>query len=261
MGKTTFGFGVVALAFGVGCGGAPAAKSAAGVTWSYEGEQGPANWGTLDPAFAACGRAGRGSRPSICRRTSRGRPRGRRPARPTRRCRSPSPTTRHFVLINDPAPSSFVFEGTTYALAQFHFHTPNEHTIDGRKYDAPRSHPSCTKSPGRQDAGDRGPLPARQRRTSCSARCGTRPPFRLARNPTTPPAPPSTSTSSSPRSPRYMRYDGSLTGPSVRRRDHVARRGARPGLPHDDLRRPDQAAALNSAWPERPGPSNLPWRA
>jgi carbonic anhydrase len=40
------------------------------------------------------------------------------------------------VQVDDSAPSSLVLDGVTYSLAQFHFHTPAEHTLDGRTFDA-----------------------------------------------------------------------------------------------------------------------------
>jgi carbonic anhydrase len=42
----------------------------------------------------------------------------------------------HTIRVDDEAPSSFVFEGTEYRLDGFHFHSPSDHTIDGRGFDA-----------------------------------------------------------------------------------------------------------------------------
>jgi carbonic anhydrase len=44
--------------------------------------------------------------------------------------------TGHTVQVEDTAPSSFTVGGTSYSLAQFHFHSPAEHTIAGHAYDA-----------------------------------------------------------------------------------------------------------------------------
>ncbi len=41
----------------------------------------------------------------------------------------------HTVQVNYDPGSSINIDGTDYGLVQFHFHTPSEHTIDGRSYD------------------------------------------------------------------------------------------------------------------------------
>jgi carbonic anhydrase len=43
--------------------------------------------------------------------------------------------TGHSIQVDDTAPSSFVVDGVTYRLAQFHFHSPAEHTVGGRAFD------------------------------------------------------------------------------------------------------------------------------
>jgi carbonic anhydrase len=129
---------VVALApfLLLGCGGSRApASPAAGVQWSYEGAEGPPRWSELDPAFAKCG-AGKAQSPIDL------------PRRPTQSAEKAPATPKwdpvpvrvtndgHFLKVDDTAPSSFTFEGTTYALKSFHFHVPAEHTIEGRNFDA-----------------------------------------------------------------------------------------------------------------------------
>jgi carbonic anhydrase len=42
----------------------------------------------------------------------------------------------HSIQVDDTAASSFVVDGITYKLTQFHFHSPSEHTVGGRAYDA-----------------------------------------------------------------------------------------------------------------------------
>jgi carbonic anhydrase len=42
----------------------------------------------------------------------------------------------HTIQIEDAAPSSLKIDGVEYALAQFHFHFPSEHTLAGKSYDA-----------------------------------------------------------------------------------------------------------------------------
>ena len=99
--------------------------------WTYEGEDGPENWGELGEAYAACG---------------------------TGQQQSPIDITTvnvdhlpdiefsytdsalnilnngHTIQANYDAGSSIVSDGETYNLAQFHFHAPSEHTIDGESY-------------------------------------------------------------------------------------------------------------------------------
>lgn len=128
---------VAILALGlVGCGGSgPGAASPSAVVWSYEGEGAPARWAELDPAFATCAKGTRQSPVDFPGHLTRGSSKA-----PPLPHWDPVPVrvtnNGHFVMIEDTAPSSFVFEGTTYALKQFHFHVPSEHTIDGRAYDA-----------------------------------------------------------------------------------------------------------------------------
>jgi carbonic anhydrase len=121
----------------LGCGGSAGAPAApqGPPRWTYEGTEGPTRWPELDPAFASCG-TGKAQSPIDL------------PARPAQSAtKAPAPpkwdpvpvrviNDGHFLKIEDPAPSAFVFEGTTYALKSFHFHVPAEHTIDGRSFDA-----------------------------------------------------------------------------------------------------------------------------
>jgi len=43
--------------------------------------------------------------------------------------------TGHSIQVDDGATSSLVVDGTEYKLAQFHFHSPAEHTVGGRSFD------------------------------------------------------------------------------------------------------------------------------
>src|ERR1700722_19678064 len=98
--------------------------------WSYSGDEGPTHWGDLDPSFAACKTGGAQSPMDLPLAPARHQPA---PARPRW---DPVPlhlkNNGHAIQVDDTAPSSFVVDGTAYHLAQFHFHTPSEHTFGGR---------------------------------------------------------------------------------------------------------------------------------
>jgi carbonic anhydrase len=112
---------------------APAAPSSAAPHWSYDGDVGPSHWGALDPSFATCS-SGTTQSPVDLPATPQGG--GKAPATPTW---SAVPlrvvNNGHTIQVDDAAPSSFVVDGTTYALKNFHFHSPSEHTVNGRSYD------------------------------------------------------------------------------------------------------------------------------
>ena len=98
--------------------------------WSYEGKDGPEKWGTLAPSFAACATGTRQSPvdiPSMSRLS----------ADTLRFFYSAAPVdlinNGHTVQANVADGDSLEISGHRYALKQVHFHTPAEHTIDGRR--------------------------------------------------------------------------------------------------------------------------------
>jgi carbonic anhydrase len=109
----------------------PAAPGAS-VHFSYAGEAGPDHWGDLSPAFAAC-KSGRSQSPVNITGTAK----------------TDLPVLKfdykdmplkvlnngHTIQVNAEAGSSLTIGDETYQLAQFHFHTPSEHTINGKSYD------------------------------------------------------------------------------------------------------------------------------
>lgn len=99
--------------------------------WTYEGEEGPANWGELDPAYAACADGSAQTPIDIV---------------------DPTPTdladpvfayaagevgildNGHTVQAVAAAGNTVTVDGTAFPLAQMHFHTPSEHTIGGETF-------------------------------------------------------------------------------------------------------------------------------
>ena len=104
------------------------ARAAEGPHWSFEGADGPAHWGDLDPSFKACAVGSQQSpidlknaikadfghvdldwKPQAYAVVNNG----------------------HTIQANA-KPGSFArVGGETYAMTQFHFHAPSEHAIDG----------------------------------------------------------------------------------------------------------------------------------
>lgn len=122
-----------ACALMLGCQGKTGDKPASGATakshWSYEGSTGPANWGSLDPAYALCSTGKKQSPINL---------NGAKPedlpnlsfhynAVPV-----DIVNNGHAIQVNYAAGSYMEVEGERYNLLQFHFHSPSEHLLNGR---------------------------------------------------------------------------------------------------------------------------------
>jgi carbonic anhydrase len=100
--------------------------------WTYEAPTGPAQWGDLDPAYAAC-KAGTHQSPINLT--------GALPAElaPIKFDYKLTPlkivNTGFTMQVNYEPGSSITVNGAVYDLVQFHFHHPTETAIDGQKYD------------------------------------------------------------------------------------------------------------------------------
>jgi carbonic anhydrase len=100
--------------------------------WSYEAPTGPAQWGDLNPAYAAC-KAGTSQSPLDIKESA--------PAElaPIKFDYKLSPlrivNTGYTVQVNYEPGSSITVNGSVYDLVQFHFHHPSETAIDGQKAD------------------------------------------------------------------------------------------------------------------------------
>jgi carbonic anhydrase len=100
--------------------------------WTYEGEGGPANWGSLDDAFKLCA-SGTAQSPIdiVGAESSEALPEL---ALDYKASKVNVVNNGHTVQVNMPEGSSVTIGDKTYALAQFHFHSPSEHTVDGNPY-------------------------------------------------------------------------------------------------------------------------------
>ncbi|MFI8528344.1 carbonic anhydrase [Promicromonospora sukumoe] len=105
------------------------------VHWTYEGAEGPAEWGHLSADFEACSTGDAQSPidlPAHADQQATGHP-----------TITSSPTvgesvdTGHTVqLVPESGASTIEWDGAEFALAQTHFHVPSEHTVEGEAMDA-----------------------------------------------------------------------------------------------------------------------------
>lgn len=116
---------VLALAVGASAG-------AGEVHWSYQGEQGPTNWGSLSEDFMACAE-GRMQSPIDISEPAAGD--GGTAAFDYRNRALELVNNGHTIQINIGGDSVATLAGRRYTLLQFHFHSPSEHTVGGRHYD------------------------------------------------------------------------------------------------------------------------------
>ncbi|MGP3696079.1 carbonic anhydrase [Rhodobacter sp. NSM] len=104
---------------------------AEGLHWTYEGAEGPAQWGALSTEFGACA-SGHEQSPidlkgAVTAATSV----------PALDWNADADWTvsnnGHTVQASASNGGSMVIDGKTYELLQFHLHTPSEHAIDGKR--------------------------------------------------------------------------------------------------------------------------------
>lgn len=126
---------VVALGM-VGC----ASQSARPVHWGYEGEKGPAAWGSLTPVYAVCGNGTMQSPIDIPAKAVQG----------TTSLKVEYGTTvldiahhehveeiinnGHTIQVSVNGDHAIELNGKKYALKQFHFHTSSEHLVGGKSF-------------------------------------------------------------------------------------------------------------------------------
>jgi len=106
--------------------GTPAARH-----WSYSGGSGPAHWGELEAEYRSCKTGTMQSPVDLVGATNAGLPKIEFDYRI-----SPLEIVNngHTVQINVAKGSSIVIDGERFELLQFHFHTPSEHLVAGKRF-------------------------------------------------------------------------------------------------------------------------------
>lgn len=120
--------------FAVSLGGVLILTNAADTSWGYAGDLGPSQWGKLSPEFAPC-EEGKAQSPIDISdaaevdlvdiefhygETERG-----------LEANHSIYNNSHTIQVNVGDGSYIIYNGISYELAQFHFHSPSEHTING----------------------------------------------------------------------------------------------------------------------------------
>ncbi len=109
--------------------------------WSYEGATDPSHWASLSPEFAACGAGHQQSPIDVV--TSAATPlqvgasgfeAARLEAADTTTIPVDIVNNGHTIQVDAVGSDVLVIGHDSYVLQQFHFHTPSEHTVDGRSY-------------------------------------------------------------------------------------------------------------------------------
>ena len=99
--------------------------------WSYGGDTGPANWASIDEAYAACA----GSKQSPVDLAADDEAQQVNIELDYEAAQGTLMDTGHGVQVNVEG-GTMTVDGKAFALKQFHFHTPSEHTLDGTSYPA-----------------------------------------------------------------------------------------------------------------------------
>jgi carbonic anhydrase len=100
--------------------------------WTYEGEEGPEHWGSLDDSYALCSN-GRAQSPIDIADAQ-----GADLADITFNYQTSMlniVNNGHTIQVNYDEGSSIVYNEIEYQLVQFHFHHPSEHTLNGEAFD------------------------------------------------------------------------------------------------------------------------------
>lgn len=123
--------------------GAPAESKVPAPTtpvWGYEGADGPDRWGSLDSTFAACGAGTSQSPVNIVVSGSSTLPALQAGHQPLalhvthHEHIADGINTGHTIQVNYAGADTLDVGGDRYALVQYHFHSPSEHTVEGKRF-------------------------------------------------------------------------------------------------------------------------------
>ena len=109
-----------------------AAAATAPQTYEYAGERGPANWGRLAPAWAACSSGTKQSPIDLSPASAAGGESFTVHYGPTR---GHIFNNGHTIEVETEGKNGLTTGGRRFDLAQFHFHAPSEHRVGGRSYE------------------------------------------------------------------------------------------------------------------------------
>ena len=101
--------------------------------WTYGGEEGPEHWGDIDPAYAVCGTGTSQSPIDISAPSEQNLANIAFHYQPSE---MNILNNGHTVQVNYDAGSYIELDGVRYNVAQFHYHAPSEHAIDGKLFAA-----------------------------------------------------------------------------------------------------------------------------
>jgi len=139
--------GIVVLGLAVGQHAVRAAQAPAHAQpahtphWTYEGEEDPSHWASLSPEFKMCG-SGRQQSPidivtaavTPLQAGAAGFEAARLDATDMRTVPVDVVNNGHTIQVDAVNSDVLVIGNDRYVFHQFHFHTPSEHTVDGRSY-------------------------------------------------------------------------------------------------------------------------------
>jgi carbonic anhydrase len=117
---------------------APVSASARPVHWGYAGDEGPSHWAELSPVYAAC--IARAQSPIDITGSAKANGGWRTNYRETglKIAHHEHVTdiidNGHTIQVTVDEGSTLTTDRGSYALKQFHFHTPSEHTVDGESF-------------------------------------------------------------------------------------------------------------------------------
>src|SRR3990170_7030387 len=127
-----FGKSVLAAALTIGLSLAVFnANAGSGAHWAYEGEHGPEHWGHMSGEYKACAE---GKTQSPIDLTGAAAEELADITFDYKASKLNAIDNGHTVQVNYDNGSSISVNGSQYNLVQFHFHTPSEHTVNGKSF-------------------------------------------------------------------------------------------------------------------------------